>query len=122
MYVLLNQAKETIAYLETNMILDAQQMELTGVLLGNCVFDRQGVLKGKIFGGIVYNPKGDQLAVAKVADNAGDDSFQQYLTEANNIVFSITNHVDIWIEPTGKWAKEGLLETIGVKRIKEPAM
>lgn len=110
MYVLLNQAKETVAYIETNMIAKAGSMELLGVLLGNCLFDRQGKLTGKFFGGVVYNLKGEQLADSRISEPVagGEAAFQVHLQEATSIVYSITNHVDVWIEPTGKWAKLGL--------------
>jgi hypothetical protein len=110
MYVLFNQAKEATAYIETNMIVDAGNLELLGVLLGNCVFDRQGKLTGKFFGGIVYNLRGEQLAASHVSESAGADlSFQKHLQEASDIVYSIRNHADVWINPVGKWAKTTLL-------------
>jgi hypothetical protein len=113
MYVLLNQAKEATAYIETNMIVDARNLELVGVLLGNCVFDRSGKLTGKFFGGVVYNLKGEQLAASKVSESAGEDiSFQKHLQEASDIVYSIKNHADVWIDPIGKWAKTSLVEAL----------
>jgi hypothetical protein len=114
MYVLFNQSKEAVAYIETNMIVDANSPELVGVLLGNCLFDRQGKLTGKFFGGVVYNLKGEQLAEAHVPDAipGGEFSFQKYLQEASSIVYSITNHADVWIEPAGKWGKASLMEEL----------
>lgn len=119
MYVLLNQGRETVAYIETNMILEAEQSDLIGVMLGNCLFDRNGRLAGKFFGGKVYNLKGEQIADAIIADSAADSSFQRHLEEASDIAYSITNHADVWVEPTGKWSREKLAEVLAVS---EPAL
>ena len=114
MYVLLNQGRETVAYIETNMIVEAEQSDLIGVMLGNCLFDKSGRLAGKFFGGKVYNLKGEQIADAIIADSAADISFQRHLEEASDIAYSIINHADVWIEPTGKWGRERLAEVLTV--------
>ncbi|RXK86548.1 hypothetical protein [Filimonas effusa] len=115
MYVLLNQGRETVAYIETNMIVEAGQTGLIGVMLGNCLFDKSGRLAGKFFGGKVYNLKGEQIADAIIADSAADISFQRHLEEASDIAYSIADHADVWIEPTGKWSREKLTELLAVR-------
>lgn len=115
MYVLLNQRKETIAYIETNMILRADNADLLGVLLGNCLFDREGRLSGKFFGNKVYNLMGEQLADAVIADGAADVTFQRHLEEASDIAYSIADHADVWIEPTGKWGRQQLVDVLEVR-------
>lgn len=116
MYALLNQSRETIAYIETNMILGAEHSDLIGVLLGNCLFDKNGRLAGKFFGSKVYNLKGEQLADAVIADSAADVSFQRHLGEASDIAYSIADHADVWIDPTGKWGRQQLAEVLEVHK------
>ena len=40
MYIILNQNKETIAYIQNMMILDIQQEKVMGILIGDCFFGR----------------------------------------------------------------------------------
>lgn len=49
MYIILNQNKETIAYIQNMMILDVQQEKVMGILIGDCFFGRNKKVVGKIF-------------------------------------------------------------------------
>ena len=48
MYLIQDQKKETIAYIENMMILDTNHEHVIGILIGDCFFGRNKKVVGKI--------------------------------------------------------------------------
>ncbi len=59
MYLIHDQKKETIAYIENMMILDTNHEHVIGILIGDCFFGRNKKVVGKIINQIVYLLNGE---------------------------------------------------------------
>ena len=55
MYLIQNQNKETVAFIENMMILDPQHEHVIGILIGDCFFGRNKKVVGKIFNPLIAN-------------------------------------------------------------------
>lgn len=59
MYLIQDQNKETIAYIQNMMILDVQQEKVIGILIGDCFFGKNNKVVGKIFNQTAYLLNGE---------------------------------------------------------------
>ena len=59
MYLIQDQKKETIAFIENMMILDTNHEHVIGILIGDCYFGRNKKVVGKIINQTVYLLNGE---------------------------------------------------------------
>ena len=59
MYLIQDQKKETIAYIENMMILDTNHEHVIGILIGDCFFGHNKKVVGKIINQTVYLINGE---------------------------------------------------------------
>ena len=94
------------AYLYNNLIIEADQQIVAGVILGNCVFGLKGKLVGKLMHNNLYTIKGEIAARRLVKQ--GQAFIVKNLTDlkrqAWNIVAKVNADMDPWIETTGNWS------------------
>lgn len=117
MYALLGPQGVTQAYIEKNRIVDAESLQLMGILLGNCVFDCSGKMKGKFLDNVLYAMDGKILAKGNVMPPvpAVEELLDQHRQEGAAVLQSITNHTDIWIFISDAWSGQALQEVLPVR-------
>jgi hypothetical protein len=116
MQALYNHGGELIAYHYQNMLLHPDHFEVLGLVLGNCVFDHQAKLLGKLFQKNVYNLEGEVLA------NQPDDSLAlpllfdntKSVIQAWHILTKIKDHVCPWVKVKHTWSRTSLAEHLYV--------
>ncbi len=111
MYVILNQNKETIAYIQNMMILDVQQEKVIGILIGDCFFGKNNKVVGKIFNQTAYLLNGEIVGKIQLNKNFKNAAIKKSLmTQAWDILMNITEHTGAWIIDSKKWSKIELLK------------
>lgn len=94
-----------------NCLLIPQSSEVMGLVLGNCVYGKTGVLKGKIINHSLYNTGGEKIAVENLPGTFDIKFNHHKLSEGRwAILQAIKDHNSPWVEPKEKWAETDLLE------------
>lgn len=110
MYTILNQTGEAVAYIQNMMIMDLNQEQVHGILIGDCFFGKKDHMIGKIFNKTAYLLNGE--IVGKVVQNEAYKNVA--LKKANmqaawEILSNIKNHTSPWIEESTKWSAKPIL-------------
>lgn len=114
MHALYNHAGEVIAYQYLNVLIHPENLQVLGLVLGNCVFDHQAKVLGKLFQQNVYNLSGEVMA--RKSDESiplpeGIDS-TNCSAEAWNILLQVKDHACPWVAVKNAWANASLAESI----------
>jgi hypothetical protein len=110
MYLIQDQKKETIAYIENMMILDTNHEHVIGILIGDCFFGRNKKVVGKIINQIVYLLNGEIAGKVELNQEYKNTSIKKSLmVEAWDFLMNINEHTGAWIEITKKWSKTPFL-------------
>lgn len=110
MYTILNQKGEAVAYIQNMMIMDLNQEQVHGILIGDCFYGKKDHMIGKIFNKTAYLLNGE--IVGKVVQN---ESYKNVpLKKANmqtawEILSNIKIHTSPWIEESKKWSTKPIL-------------
>jgi len=111
MYIIQNQNKETVAYIENMMILDPHHEHTIGILIGDCFFGRNKKVVGKIFNQTAYLINGELVGKVELNKEYKSTNIKKSLMlEAWDILMSISEHTTAWIEVTKKWSKLSLID------------
>jgi hypothetical protein len=111
MTVIRGKEDKKIAYLYANCIFSPGNLEIIGIVLGNCVYGRTGKLKAKLIDHAIYTTKGEKLAIEKPLDaDLPKIDLSKVRRERWALLNSIKNHDCPWIEPKEKWADYSLDE------------
>ena len=110
MYTILNQKGEAVAYIQNMMIMDLNQEQVHGILIGDCFFGKKDHMIGKIFNKTAYLLNGE--IVGKVVQNEAYKNVA--LKKANmqaawEILSNIKFHTSPWIEESTKWSAKPIL-------------
>lgn len=116
MQALYNHSGELIAYQYLNMILHPDNMQVLGLVLGNCVFDQKAKLLGKLFQQKVYNMSGEVLASKSEASLPlpANMDLTPCIMDAWKILLMIKDHTCSWVTTKNAWAPASLAESIYV--------
>lgn len=114
MHALYNHSGELIAYQYQNALVHPENMKVLGLVLGNCVFNQEAKVLGKLFQQKVYNLSGEILAskdetplpVPESLDTTG------VIGEAWKIVVQIKDHSCAWVHARTAWAGSSLGELL----------
>jgi hypothetical protein len=110
MYLIQDQKKETIAYIENMMILDTNHEHVIGILIGDCYFGRNKKVVGKIINQTVYLLNGEIAGKVELNHEYKNTSIKKSLmVEAWDFLMNINEHTGAWIEITKKWSKTPFL-------------
>lgn len=94
-----------------NCLLEPKSSEIMGLVLGNCVYGKNGSLKGKIINHSFYNTGGEKIGVENFLGSHPSTFNHHKLSEGRwTILQSIRDHNPPWVEPKEKWADTDLLE------------
>lgn len=110
--VLVNGIKEsTPVCVFHNCLIVPSSSELLGLVLGNCVYGRKGVLKGKLINRHLYNIRGEKLAVETNAITCPPPSnIEQIRENMWQVLRIIKNHNPPWVELQERWSDSDIRE------------
>ena len=114
MHALYNHGGELIAYQYLNVLIHPDSHKVLGLVLGNCVFDRDANVLGKMFQQKVFNLSGEILA------SKSDESLPLppnidttgCILEGWNILLLINDHSCPWVTVSNTWSPASLAESI----------
>jgi hypothetical protein len=112
MQALFNHAGELIAYQHQNMLIHPDNMQVLGLVLGNCVFSNQAKVLGKLFQQKVYGLSGEVLASKADATLPLPLSFDitGSIRQAWQILVKIKDHSCPWVPAKESWSRFSLAE------------
>ena len=110
MYLIQNQNKETVAYIENMMILDTNHEHVIGILIGDCFFGHNKKVVGKIINKTVYLLNGEIVGKVELNQMYKSANIKKSLmVQAWDFLMNINEHTAAWIEITKKWSKTPFL-------------
>ena len=113
MYLIQNQNKETVGYIQNMMILDASQEHVIGILIGDCFFGKNKKVVGKIFNKTAYLLNGEIVGKIELDKNYKNTAIKKSLmNQAWEILMNISEHTGAWIVETKKWSKADLAKSL----------
>ena len=93
MYKILNQEKETVAYIQNMMILNKKREKVIGLVIGDCFFGNDNKVIGKIIDQKVYLLNGDIIGIVETnKDKKESEPKKGLLLEAWDILGNIKSH------------------------------
>jgi hypothetical protein len=110
MYTILNQKGEAVAYIQNMMIMDLNQEQVHGILIGDCFYGKKDHMIGKIFNKTDYLINGE--IVGKVIQNTEYKNValkKGNMQAAWEILSNIKNHTSTWIVESTKWSDKPIL-------------
>ena len=113
MYKILNQEKETVAYIQNMMILNKKREKVIGLVIGDCFFGNDNKVIGKIIDQKVYLLNGDIIGIVETnKDKKESEPKKGLLLEAWDILVNIKSHTSDWITISKKWSKKSFIEVL----------
>lgn len=113
MYKILDQDKETVAYIQNMMILNKKREKVIGLIIGDCFFGQDNKVIGKIIDQKVYLLNGEIVGTVEVNKDKKEPSLKKGLMlEAWEILSNIKSHTSEWITISKKWSKKSFVEVL----------
>lgn len=113
MYKIINQEKETVAYIQNMMILNKKREKVVGLLIGDCFFGNDNKVIGKIIDQTAYLLNGEIIGKIEMDKDKKDPAPKKGLMlEAWDILSNIKSHTSDWITISKKWSKKSLQEVL----------
>jgi hypothetical protein len=113
MYKILNQEKETVAYIQNMMILNKKREKVIGLVIGDCFFGNDNKVIGKIIDQTAYLLNGEIIGKLETnKDKKDPEPKKGLMLEAWDILSSIKSHTAEWITLTKKWSKKSLQDVL----------
>lgn len=113
MYKILDQEKETVAYIQNMMILNKKREKVIGLLIGDCFFGNDNKVIGKIIDQTAYLLNGEIVGKIEANKEKKDPTPKKGLMlEAWDILSNIKSHTSEWITTSKKWSKKSLQEVL----------
>jgi hypothetical protein len=107
-----NQAGKPTAYLIKNIIVNLTNFDAIGVVLGNCIFNKEGLFVGKTRRHCIYNGEGEIMGTMLLNEQELDSLNSQIVNAGWHIVEQIKNHGCSWIEEKQQWANMSFEEVL----------
>ena len=109
-----NQSGKPEAYLVKNIIVNLDNYDAIGVVLGNCIFNKHGLFVGKTRRHCIYNQQGEIVGTMLLNEQELDSMNSQIVNEGWRIVEQIKNHGCTWIEEKQQWANMSFGEVLAL--------
>jgi len=110
MYTILNQKGEPVAYIQNMMIMDLNQEQVHGILIGDCFFGKQNHIIGKIFNNTAYLVNGETVGTVVRNTTFKNAALKKnHMQAAWDILSNIKDHTSPWIVEKNTWAAKPLL-------------
>lgn len=110
MIIIADRSRNTRAYLYHNIILVPGTLEVLGVVLGSCVFGKNGKIKGKFFHNKLYSTSGEILAMEAGPFNDTTVNVATVMEQGWEVITSIQDHTCPWVQPLERWSELGVVE------------
>ena len=112
MQAIYNHAKELVAYQYQNVIIHPDNFSVLGLVLGNCVFDKDARVLGKLFHQKVHNLSGEVMAIKDETSLPLPVEFDQTdcIAQGWQILVSIKDHSCPWVAEKESWSETSLAE------------
>jgi hypothetical protein len=107
-----NRSGKPEAYLVKNIIVNLTNFHAIGVVLGNCIFNKQGLFVGKTRRHCLYNQDGEIVGTMLLNEQEHDALDSQIINDGWRIVEQIKNHGCTWIEEKQQWANMSFEEVL----------
>jgi len=107
-----NQSGKPEAYLVKNIIVNLNNFDAIGVVLGNCIFNKQGMFVGKTRRKLMYNQEGEIVGTMLLSEQENDALTSQIINDGWRIVEQIKSHGCTWIEEKQQWANMSFEEVL----------
>ena len=116
MTTIINKEGETVAFLYLNVILDINQQNVLGIILGNCVYGVPNKPIGKYFHDVFRKKNGKIIGkLGKKITSKKPDSEAEILFTAWKKLSKLHDHVCPWIEEKEGWTKELFVDFLAEK-------
>ncbi len=110
MYTILNQKGEAVATIQNMMIMDLNQEQVHGILIGDCFFGKQNHIIGKIINKTVYLLNGEIVGTVVLNSTFKNIALKKmHMQAAWDILSNIKDHTSPWIVESKNWASKPLL-------------
>lgn len=101
-----------VLWLDRNVLFIPGTNDIVGVVLGQCVFSRHGVIKGKYFNHTLYDVKGRIIAKECEVKNYSGYLFGGLIQNASFVLEKINKYQIGWITPGVKWINVPVLDLL----------
>ncbi len=108
MHILTDRSGALCGYLIQSNIITDSSFDVIGVVLGQCVFNHDGKVMGRIFDNAFYSPGGE--IVCRVGQRTGSVKYdkQAAIGSAWKFIQAIRDHQCGWIYPSEAWTAQNL--------------
>ena len=110
MTIITGKEENQIAFVHNNTILVPESQEVLGVIIGDCVYGKKGMFKGKYINKKIYSPDGEMLATETGITGNTILDLTWVRHQSWNVINSIRNHISPWVEIKNRWATYSLPE------------
>jgi hypothetical protein len=110
MTIITGKEKNQIAFVHNHSIFVPDSQEVLGVIIGDCVYGKNGAFKGKFINKKIYSPDGEMLATetGNIGNTVPDFAWVRH--QSWNVINSIKNFISPWVEIKNRWATYSLPE------------
>ena len=114
MQAIYNHSKELVAYQFKNVIIHPDDFSVLGLVLGNCLFDKEANVLGKLFHHKVLNLAGEVMAYKDESPFQMPANFDNLdcIQKGWQILIKIKNHSCPWIIEKKSWSKTTIAESL----------
>lgn len=106
-----DKSQSVVAFIADKLIFQPDRKAPIGIILGNCVYNTNGVWAGKLFNNYFRNPQG--YITGKVGGNWAPDLSREYHYDSQ-AAWAIINRIypqDCgWITPREEWGSQSFLQ------------
>jgi hypothetical protein len=109
-----NQANELVAYQYQNLILHPENYSVLGLVLGNCVFNKDAKVLGKLFHQKVHDLSGQVLAIRDDNTLPLPNGFEpdECIIQGWQILINIKDHTCPWVTEKETWSETSFAQLL----------
>jgi len=112
MTIIADKEKTPVAYLYNHTLVVPGSQEVLGIIIGDCVYGKDGNLKGKFINNVIYTEEGEMLGKRNGSTNDSSIDFTAVRQKSWQILRSIFNHNSPWITPKEIWSRRSFPEVL----------
>ena len=111
MYIIKNKNENVVAVIQNNIVFSAENHEVVGILIGDCLYGKSFKMIGKIFNSTVYLLNGNIVGVVEASTAYKVKVIKkEHMVEAWAILTGVKEHTSQWITEKKTWAQKELLD------------
>jgi hypothetical protein len=111
MYIIKNKNENVVAVIQNNIVFSAENHEVVGILIGDCLYGKSFKMIGKIFNSTVYLLDGNIVGVVEASTAYKVKVIKkEHMVDAWAILTGVKEHTSQWITEKKTWAQKELLD------------